>query len=156
MLKLFGGINNFIENATRAGRLDKVQRRELMAEQIHALVEMTPAMALGCFVIISMLLFSAMDNVVFNHLVVWSLVLGTVQLLGLYQWWQTRNLPKKLSVSIKALRTASVHAAILGTVWGVLPFLVFPTDDTNLKLISVMALTGVFCGSAFALAVIPQ
>lgn len=153
---MFSVLNSLVEKAIGSSKLNLTHRRELMATQINTLVEMVPAMVIGCFAIIAILLITGRSFEYYNYLITWSLVLGAIQLAGLWNWLKTRKKPKATSVSLTAIRSATLQSTLLGSTWAVLPIMIFSGSNIDLKLLTTVALVGVLCGSGFALAVIPQ
>jgi len=153
---IFTSINNAIEKAIGASGLNPVQRSELRAEQIAAVVQITPGMVIGSTLIVVLLLWLSYDTVVFTNILVWAGVLAAALSIGMLSWLRSRKKPGKKLVSQKAIAKVCFNASLVGGLWGILPFLMLPVSGTDMKLATAISITGILCGSGFAFASIPQ
>lgn len=127
------------------------------AQQIRAILRLTPLTMLANTFNASVLLLIYWNTPLFRSVAVWSLFLAVAILLGTRAWIKQRKRPAPNQVSKRALQRASLHATLLAAVWGTLPILTFTThtDSANTLLLTTIC-TGMICAGGFALATIPQ
>jgi diguanylate cyclase (GGDEF)-like protein/PAS domain S-box-containing protein len=127
---------------------------EIRAKHVAALVRMAP--------------FNMLANALSGFLVAWSLgpstsplamslwlaLLLLVCVVGLWSWHGSRD-RKRVAVSPRAVRRATLHAALLGMVWAAVPVLWFAVAPAPQRLLIGTLVTGLTCAGAFTLATIP-
>ncbi len=127
---------------------------EIRAKHVAALVRMTP--------------FNMLANALSGLLVAWSIGPSTTPLAmalwlsalllmcatGMWSWHSGRS-RTFVSVSPKAVRRATLHAAILAATWAAVPLLWFDVASTPQRLLIATLIAGLTCAGAFSLATIP-
>ena len=126
------------------------------AEQVRAILRITrfTMLANAANIVILLILFYGTPQ--FYQVLIWSTLLSYCIFLGTRSWLIQRSRPSPDRVSINAVDRAVRHAAILGTIWAVLPILIFDTNNPHHSLLVVSVCTGMLCAGGFALATIPQ
>ena len=135
---------------------DEPVAAEFRAQQVRAVLRITPlAIVANVFnVIIVCLTFTAHAR--FPWLLVW----GALVILCVAFWyrpWRALRLGRvRRTVSLRAITRATKHAAILGTLWGILPLVMFPSGDAHAQMLVTVISCGMICAGGFALATIPS
>lgn len=126
------------------------------AQQIHAILRLTPlTMLANAFnVFITLLVFRHSSQ--FYYIVLWAILLSYFIFKGASSWFRQRKNPPPDKVSIRVLSRARRHAILLGTLWATLPIIVFDGDNFHLTLLLTAICTGMICAGGFALSTIPQ
>jgi len=128
---------------------------EIRAKHLAALVRMTP--------------FNMLANALSGFLVVWSIGPITTPLamsiwlsalllmcaMGMWSWHSGRS-RSFVSVSPRAVRRATLHAALLATAWAAVPVLWFAVAATPQRLLMATLIAGLTCAGAFSLATLPM
>lgn len=128
---------------------------EIRAKHVAALVKMTP--------------FNMAANALSGLLVAWSLGGSTTPLkmslwlsalllmcaMGMWSWHSGRSI-HRVSVSPKAVRRATLHAALLAAAWAAVPVLWFEVATTPQRLFIGTLVAGLTCAGAFTLATVPM
>ena len=156
MFDIFGRINRFIEKHTGAADLDEAKRRDFAVEQLNAMIEILPMVALGSSIVITTMVLAALGSSVSQLVTVWAgllLFLHTMRMRSWLNWQETVTAPKAFDVGIKRI---CYHAVFAGSAWGVLPIITFPVGDPNLSLVTTVAVSGIMCGAGFAFSSVPQ
>jgi diguanylate cyclase (GGDEF)-like protein len=137
-------------------RADPSVEASFRAQQIRAILELTPVTMLANVLNVFVILFSYRNSPLIYYVLLWSVFLGySVYRAGRAWLLQRRRAPAK-TLSPRALSRAINHAAILGALWGILPIIVFNTDDHHLSLILTTICSGMLCAGGFALATVPK
>jgi diguanylate cyclase (GGDEF)-like protein/PAS domain S-box-containing protein len=128
---------------------------EIRAKHVAALVKMTP--------------FNMAANALSGLLVAWSLGASTTPLtmsvwlsalllmcaMGMWSWHSGRAV-HRVAVSPKAIRRATLHAALLAAAWAAVPVLWFDVASTPQRLFMGTLIAGLTCAGAFTLATVPM
>lgn len=126
------------------------------AEQIRAVVRLTPAMMLGNVFSIAVLLVSYSTHAALPLLVLWSVVLSFFVVRSLRAWRAFRQAPPRNWASPRAIRRATVNAALFGIVWGMMPLISNPDSGDGQRLVVTAVLTGMLSAGSFALSALPR
>ncbi|MFK5980198.1 MAG: EAL domain-containing protein [Rhizobiaceae bacterium] len=153
---VFGRINQAVEDAIGASKLSKKQRGELMAAQIHSIVQMTPGVMIGCYFIVAMLVVFSFSTIYFYPVLVWAATICAAQSFGIQAWSSSKNKPRRKFVSQRAMKKICGNGAVLGGLWGFAMIMVLPFAGLDMKLTLLVAITGIMGGGGFALAAVPQ
>ncbi|MBL4891710.1 MAG: EAL domain-containing protein [Rhizobiaceae bacterium] len=127
-----------------------------MAEQVHSIVQMTPGVMIGCYFIVAMLVVLSFPTVYFYPVLVWATTICAAQSIGIRAWSNSKNKPRRKSVSPKAMKRICGNGAVLGSLWGFAMLMVLPFAGLDMKLTMLVAITGIMGGGGFALAAVPQ
>ncbi len=127
---------------------------ELRARHVRALLITTPwtmSVSLLCVALCVAVLLPHVDS---TGLWVWAGGLSSLLVAGLLGWWRQRG-RSLVAVKPKIVRNATLHAAALGLLWGLLPTIWFAGAGPDLRLLIAVLITGLTCAGALALAMLP-
>lgn len=125
------------------------------ARQIGTLVRFTPLIGIGNL-LNGLLLWAAMRGEAgADWLDLWLVALCGIVLYGMRPWWRSRRRPPPASVSRRALWSATRGAALLGVLWSVPVWGLFPGADPDGRLLLTAVATGMVCTGGFVLASVP-
>ena len=126
------------------------------AAQIQAVLRFTPLTMLTNLVNAAVIAWVAWP--VAHPMVLWPWVIGTMllALIGLRSWIATRRCTAPKKASLRAIRRATRHAALLAAMWALVPALWFVEVDHAGQLVIATLSTGMICAGGFALATIPS
>ncbi|MET0355241.1 MAG: EAL domain-containing protein [Cellvibrio sp.] len=127
------------------------------AQQIKAILELTPLTMLANAFNTCLLLLMYWNTPHFSMILVWSIALITAIFFASRAWLHQKKRQAPAQVSVKAVKTACFHAIALGCIWGILPIMTFSSQaDAANTLVLTTICTGMICAGGFALATIPQ
>ena len=126
------------------------------AQQVKAILRLTPSTMLTNSVNVVILLLIYRHTEKFPIIVTWCAVLMTCIIISSRAWITQRKHPPLERVSMRALKRTSLHATILGGILAVLPILTFDSKDPLNTLVLTSMCTGMICAGGFALATVPQ
>lgn len=127
------------------------------AQQIGAILRLTPFTMLANVLNTGVLLIIYWATPYFYNVLSWSIFLMIAVLLGTRAWILQRHRPAPTQASKRAIKRATIHAAVLASIWGTLPILTFSSQaDSSSTLLLTTVCTGMICAGGFALATIPQ
>lgn len=126
------------------------------SEQLRAILRFTPVMmaanAINAVISVIVVLPTANKLLV----AIWLSIVGVAACMATWSWIKGRALPRPGSASPRAIRRATLHAAVLGALWGVLPALWFADLSSEAQLLVGTLVTGMICCGGFALATVPS
>lgn len=143
------------DDAIGAGHLKPGTRTQLLAEQMQAVYGLTPVLAAASLSIAFVLLWAARAEAAFAPLLVWFVALCVVITAALQRSNAGLGFSPVRAAAPQTIRRAIYYAATGGAVWGVVPFLLLPSDSPTLKLATGIATLGIMCAFGFALSVLP-
>lgn len=126
------------------------------AEQIRAIIRLTPPMMLGNVLSIIAILVAFSTDQVFPYVVAWSLLLSVMMTRSLRAWMRFRSSPAVMWASPRAVRRATISASLIGIVWGALPVITYVDASANQKLLVASIVTGMMSAGSFALSTLPR
>ena len=88
-------------------------------------------------------------------LTVWAGLIAAVAVSAFLSWRRTRRNPRRKAHHCAGSSGRYFHAAILGSVWGSAPFVLFPGSDTMHQLFLSATIAGMISGGAFCLSTVP-
>lgn len=135
---------------------DPVVAAGFRAQQIKAILLLTPLTMLANVVNALALVIIFKDSTVFHYVILWALALGYCIFKGTHAWFLQRTRPAPERVSPRALTRTTQHAAALGIIWALLPVLLFDNSNTHLTLLLTSVCVGMLCAGGFALLTVPQ
>lgn len=128
----------------------------IRAEQIRAIVRLTPIMMAGNICSAIIILLATWGEKSWWLAFALSLCLLPMAGIGLRAWWKTRFAPPRRYASDRAASRAALHAAMLGGIWGVMVVGTY-TDGTLIQQMIVAAVVAAIgTAGAFTLAPMPQ
>ncbi len=140
-------------------RIPEAQDRQasfFRAKQLHALLRLTPHMMLANGVNAVLIGAFFWNRVPRWALLCWVAALALVALTQIAGWWRHGRAGPRPRASRKTLRLAAWHAALLATLYAVLPIYLFPRIDEEARLLVATFTAGMICAGAFALFTVPQ
>lgn len=137
--------------------VDSVIAAGFRAQQIKAILRLTPLTMMANAFNASVLLVIYRHTEYFHAVLLWASALAIIIFLGSSAWLKQRRKPPPSQVSKRALKRATLHALLLAIIWGTLPILTFSADanPANTLLLTTIC-TGMICAGGFALSTIPQ
>ena len=126
------------------------------AQQIQAVLRLTPLTMLANSFNIGLLLLMYWNKPQFTFVLVWSIALIAAIFLSTRAWLQQKQVQAPTQASMRATRNATLHAIALGCIWGLLPIMTFSESDPANTLLLITICTGMICAGGFALSTIPQ
>jgi len=125
------------------------------AKQIRAVLQLTPLTMLANVLNALLIADSFWSVAPSGFLLPW---IGSVMLaaaLGARSWFAMRSTSKPHTASLRAMRRATIHASILGTLWAMVPIFLFPIAGAHQQLMVTAICAGMICAGGFALATVP-
>lgn len=126
------------------------------AEQIRAVVRLTPAMMLGNLFSIAAILVAYSTHAALPFLLLWSLVLAFMMARAMRAWLQLRQGMMRDWASPRAIHRATVNAALFGAIWGIMPTIAYPDAGYGQQLVVTAVITGMLSAGSFALSALPR
>ena len=125
------------------------------ARQLQAVLQLTPLMMTANVVnmIIILVVFGSSISPVL--LAAWSLMIGAVAISGLRAWHRWRTGPPWEAASRRAMARATLHATLLGGLWGAVPATLFADASAAQQLLLASVTVGMMGAGGFALATTP-
>lgn len=137
------------------GEITEREMRRIRAAQIGSvtrLVPLTMAINLANALLVLLVFWNHSSNL---FLLGWGAALVTVAGMAIRSWFRTRR-RRLREASSNAFRRMTIHALILGLIWGALPLVLFADADPGDRLILACLMTGMISGGAFALSTVPR
>ena len=125
----------------------------LRAQHLQSVLRLTPAM-MAANVADAALVGLAVAPVSTLAFTLWALLLGYAVVTALWGWHSRRGQVLE-SASPRALRRATLHAAMLGLIWALVPALWFEQLDAPGQLLVGALTTGMMAAGSFALSPLP-
>jgi diguanylate cyclase (GGDEF)-like protein len=126
------------------------------AQQIRAILELTPLTMLANALNGLIILFSYRHSHLFSYLLVWAVFLSYCIYKGTRAWLLQRRRAPIERLSERAISRAISSATFLGLVWAILPIMVFDPNEPHLTTMLIAICAGMLCAGGFALATVPQ
>jgi len=135
--------------------VNEEQAGAFRAQQMQAVLGLTPlamSIQLLCALIVPLALWQQLRH---DALLLWSCAITALAAVSFRAWWQSRSGPPRRTASTRSLRRVILHAALLGSLWGLLPLLCHDLADADARYFVGMLVTGMVCAGGFALAAVP-
>ncbi|MDW6025777.1 EAL domain-containing protein [Mesorhizobium sp. BAC0120] len=146
-----------VDHAIGADRLKPGMRAQLLFEQIEGVGQMTPVISAGAFAVSLLILFMTFGSPGFPSVLVWGAALYFGLFVAVRGWLRVRQpVWRKTTSPPRAVRKVLINAALMGVIWGTLPIIVLPADDSLITATIAIVLAGVLCATSFALLILPQ
>jgi diguanylate cyclase (GGDEF)-like protein/PAS domain S-box-containing protein len=126
------------------------------ARQLTSISQLTPAMMLASLAIAAVVAFGLRHSAGAAMMAAWSATVWVPCLLALYGWWMRRGRPERTHASRRGTTRVTIHSAILGSAWAIMPLILLGDTDPFVRVIVNTVAIGMICGAAFALAPLPQ
>ncbi len=157
-LQSMGFFANFSKRLVGWVGADSLQpsiRARLLTDKIQAMIRLTPTLSAGAAMVALLLVVLARSTPAFPSMAVWAGLICATLYLSLRRWYATRNQPSKRVASSRAMSRAALHALVAGSLWGALPFLIFPLENEGLKFAAGLSIASVLCAATLSLSVMP-
>ncbi|MFK7876860.1 MAG: sensor histidine kinase [Paracoccaceae bacterium] len=145
--------------ATRAGAVlgaGRPTNQEIIAQQIRAITDLTPAMMTGNVInALAVLLLLVQTGSLSTFGAVWAGALIGSSLFFLYGAWSKRGIPFPQEMSERTQRKVIIFAAFFGALWSVQGLFILPDAPLIVKAFCLVLAGGVIAGSSIALYPIP-
>jgi diguanylate cyclase (GGDEF)-like protein/PAS domain S-box-containing protein len=128
---------------------------EIRGKHLYAVTRLTPVMMAANLLNGALVCGAFWDSVARVALLAWISVLTAAAALATIAWWRRRGrIPRAASPA--AIRHATLHAAVLASIWAYVPAAWFAAADPPHRLLIVTLTAGMMCAGAFALATVPS
>lgn len=138
-----------------AYRADEALARRFRARQLQAVLRLTPLAMLANLLNASLVTLAFWPGDAQRFLLLWDACVLLFVLNGLRAWWRQRRGPPRHTASPRAIRQATLHAALLAAVWAAMPLALFSGATSEQQLLVATVTTGMICAGGFALATLP-
>ena len=125
------------------------------AKQIRAVLQLTPLTMLANILNALLIGDSFWSVAPREFLVLWIASVVVAATLGGRSWFAMRKRGTRHTASLRAMRRATIHASILGTLWALVPVVLFPVANAQQQLMITAICAGMICAGGFALATVP-
>ncbi|NDV89535.1 hypothetical protein GTW51_23150 [Aurantimonas aggregata] len=126
------------------------------ARQLTSVAQLTPAMMLASLAIAAVVAFGLRHTAGAAMMAAWAAAVWVPCLLALHGWWIRRGRGERTHASRRGTTRLTIHSAILGSAWAVMPLILLGEADPFVRVIVNTVAIGMICGAAFALAPLPQ
>ncbi len=135
---------------------DGAQIGAFRARQLQAVLRLTPLAMLANLMNAALICLVFQGSVPGVALACWAAVVVGVSSYGMRAWWRWKRGQMRPTASARAIRRATVHAAVLAALWAVLPIALFEGASGEQQLLVATVMTGMICAGGFALATVPR
>jgi len=135
--------------------VDESEMRRIRAAQIGSVTRLTPVTMAINVANAALILVTFWGNDALPSLFAWAGTIVLVATLAVRSWLKSRANPRS-EASAGAIRRMTLHALLLGLVWGAMPILVFASADSGDQLIVACVVAGMISGGAFMLSTVPR
>lgn len=124
------------------------------ANQLRAIMRFTPTAVFvnlfnGCAIAYSVRPVASQ-----TELVIWLTALVLTLSAGIPAWVQSKRQGQRPTVSLRGIRRATIHSAILAVCWAAVPIMWFPRAQPDLQFVIGTLITGMICAGGFVLATV--
>ncbi|HEX7156389.1 MAG TPA: EAL domain-containing protein [Burkholderiaceae bacterium] len=128
---------------------------EIRARHLQAVTRLTPVSMAANLLNGAFVLAAFWNGVSKVSLLAWFATLAGTAVLALHAWWRRKARPPGMA-SPRAIRRATLHAALLASIWAFVPAAWFAGADPPHRLLIVALTSGMMCAGAFTLATVPS
>ena len=155
-MALLKKLDRFLDRKIGLDRIDPSILGLVRAQQLGSIINLTPAMMAGNVICATSLLYTFRQSAHIGYLLAWAGIVGIFAIVAMRAWFETRVKAPRRRASHRAVKKAFMNGASLGTLWGVLPLLTLDGGSNGIHMMVAAVMTGMICGSGFALAAMPQ
>lgn len=137
-------------------RTEESAARRFRARQLQAVLRLTPLAMLANLLNVALVVYGTWEGGRHVFLVLWAVAVVGVALRGTSTWVEQRRAPRRETASARAVRRATLQAALLAALWATMPIALFPGGTSEQQLLVATVATGMICAGGFALATLPQ
>jgi diguanylate cyclase (GGDEF)-like protein/PAS domain S-box-containing protein len=127
---------------------------EIRGRHLHALIRLTPVAMIANLVNGVVVCAALHATVAPWQLLLWYGTLVAMVVSATLGWLRRRGRPPS-AASPRAIRRATLHAALLATIWAIVPVAWFAPSASDQRLLLTVLVSGMMCGGAFSLATVP-
>ncbi len=139
-----------------AYRADESVAAGFRARQLQAVLRLTPITLFANAVNVGLIAFTFRASGKPVFLLLWALAIAVLLAGGTRAWLRWRRSPDQwLTASRRAMRRATIHAGALGSLWGLMPAVLFAGGDGAQQLVVSTITVGMLSAGGFALATVP-
>jgi diguanylate cyclase (GGDEF)-like protein len=131
-----------------------VDASKLRAAHIASILRLTPAM-MTANVCSGLLVVWTFAPDISLGMSLWLLALCITCALAMRNWWQHRNRPPRAQVSSRGAHRATLRAAVLAGIWGLMPLIWFPGASADQRLTISSLVAGMIAAGSFVLSPLP-
>ena len=125
------------------------------ARQLQAVLRLTP-LTMSASALNALLVAAAFWQVAHHgFLVAWCAAVSAFAVQGWVAWLRRRGRGPRHSASAQAMHRGARNAALLATLWALVPLVLFPGADGPRQLLVAIVTSGMMCAGGFALATTP-
>ncbi|RED24196.1 Hpt sensor hybrid histidine kinase [Rhodopseudomonas thermotolerans] len=135
--------------------IDEHEMRRIRAAQVDSVTRLTPVTMSINVANASLILFTFWGSEARPQLLAWMAMIVFAAAMAVRSWLQTRHEPR-MEASAHAIRRMTLHALLLGLIWGAMPVMVFITAEPGDQLIVACVAAGMISGGAFTLSTVPR
>lgn len=128
---------------------------EFRAQQMQAVLRLTPlamSVQMACALVVPVTLWNDLPK---HQLIVWAAAIGALAFVSIRAWWRSYRRPAPRTASERAISRVVLHAALLSSLWALLPAMARDLADPEARYLIGILVTGMVCAGGFALAVVP-
>jgi diguanylate cyclase (GGDEF)-like protein/PAS domain S-box-containing protein len=126
------------------------------AEQIRAVVRLTPPMMAGNVLAMFAILLTFSTDAAFPLVALWSLALSFMVVRSIVAWRRYRQRSARKTALPHAIHRATINAAMIGLIWGTIPLVTYIDGSLNQRLVVVAIIIGMISAGSFALSALPR
>ncbi len=155
MKTIFGRISQKIQALVRIYEADGELAAAFRLQQIHSVLRFAPLTLLTGLFNASLIVWMFGDRIDSRVLMTW-LAGVLITMWGTAKAWQRyRQGPERRWASVRALRRATIHAALVAALWVMPSFMIYTRDDIDAALMIPVMFISMMCAGGFVLANIP-
>ena len=155
-LCVFSAVSTVIDRAMGIAGLPQPAVNHIRAEQIRAIVRLTPIMMTGNICSAIIMLLATWGEKSWWLAFSLSLCLLPMAAIGLRAWWKCRYSPPRRFASARAASRAALHAAMLGGIWGLMVVGTYTDGSLIQQMVVAAVIAAIGTAGAFTLAPMPQ
>ncbi len=140
----------------RPYEVDEAHAGRFRARQLQAVLRLTPLGLITNIVNVFLVVWATWGHGSAGFMLPWAALVIALAVHGMYGWWRSRRAPPREAASARAIRRATMAAASLAALWGVMAMVQFPGLPPGLLLLLAVVITGMICAGGFALATVPE
>ncbi|MEX6725703.1 putative bifunctional diguanylate cyclase/phosphodiesterase [Parapedomonas caeni] len=133
---------------------DEALTSHIRAEQIAAIVRLTPVTMLANAVNAGIVAFAMWGEGYDLFLAGWTALLAVLITLSFAGWLHSQRHPRRQTATAKALSRVILYACLLAVTWSLVPLILFPEANSQQQLLIASLSAGMIGGGAFAMATV--
>jgi diguanylate cyclase (GGDEF)-like protein/PAS domain S-box-containing protein len=126
------------------------------ARQLQSVLRLTPLAMLANLMNAALICWVFQAQVHGLVLAGWATLVVAVASYGMRAWRRWKHGLMRATASARAIQRATLHSALLASLWAVLPIALFKSASGEQQLLLATVMTGMICAGGFALATVPR